>query len=161
MNELQTLPTQTPAEVIDISPEALEVANAYLQSQSIAKVAEDLGISTDLVTQYLDRREVKSYVDNVFMDLGFNNRFKLRRAMDALISKKFQEMDEAGIGSNKDIVELLTLSHKMSMDQYNAQIALEKVRAEKNAPKVQTNVQINDNGSNYGSLISRLISGQV
>lgn len=161
MNELQTLPTNTPAEVIEISPEALEVANCYLQSQSLPKVADDLGIPVEQVAQYLNRREVKSYIDSVFMDLGFNNRFKLRRAMDALLAKKFQEMDEAGIGSAKDIAELMALSHKMSMDELDRQIQLKKLENEKGGPKTQTNIQINENGSNYGTLIERLINNQI
>jgi hypothetical protein len=158
-SQLSTLPTNTPAEIIDISPEALEVANCYLQNQSIPKVADDLGIPVEVVTQYLARREVKSYIDSVFMDLGFNNRFKLRRAMDALLAKKFQELDEAGIGSNKDIAELMALSHKMSMEEMDRQIALKKL--EQGGPKMQTNIQINENGSNYGSLIERLINNQI
>ena len=161
-NELQTLPTNTPAEVIAISPEALEVANCYLQHQNVAKVADDLSIPVELVTMYLARREVRSYIDSVFMDLGFNNRFKIRRAMDALIAKKFQELDEAGVGSNKDISELLALSHKMSMEQMDKEIQLKKLDAEKGSgPKSQVNVQINENGSNYGSLIERLINNQI
>lgn len=161
MNELQTLPTNTPAEVIEISPEALEVANCYLQSQNISKVADDLGIPVEQVAQYLSRREVKSYIDSVFMDLGFNNRFKMRRAMDALLAKKFQEMDEAGIGTSKDILEIMALSHKMSMDELDRQIQLKKLENEKGGPKTQTNIQINENGSNYGSLIERLINNQI
>ena len=160
-NSLSTLPTNTPAEVIEISPEALEVANCYLQSQNISKVADDLGIPVEIVTQYLSRREVKSYIDSVFMDLGFNNRFKMRRAMDALLAKKFQEMDEAGIGTSKDILEIMALSHKMSMDELDRQIQLKKLENEKGSPKTQTNIQINENGSNYGSLIERLVSGQL
>ena len=162
MNDLAVLPTSTPAEIIAISPEALEVANCYLQNQDIRKTADDLGIPTELVTQILAKREVRTYVDNVFMDLGFNNRFKLRRAMDALIAKKFQELDEAGVGSNKDISELLALSHKMSMEQMDKEIQLKKLDAEKGSgPKSQVNVQINENGSNYGSLIERLINNQI
>lgn len=162
MNELATLPTNTPAEIVSISPEALEVANCYLQNQDIVKTADDLGIPVELVTQFLAKREVRMYVDNVFMNLGFNNRFKLRRAMDAIISKKFAELDEAGVGSNKDISELLALSHKMSMEQMDKEIQLKKLDAEKgNGPKSQVNVQINENGSNYGSLIERLINNQI
>lgn len=159
--ELQTLPANTPAEYVEISPEALEVANCYLQSQNINKVADDLGIPVEIVSQYLQRREVKSYIDSVFMDLGFNNRFKMRRAMDAILAKKFQELDESGIGSNKDIIEIMTLSHKMSMDEMDRQIQLKKLEGEKAGPKSQVNVQINENGSNYGSLIERLVSGQL
>ncbi len=66
-------------------------------------------------------------------------------------------MDEADIGSNKDITELIALSHKMTMEQMDREIALEKLRGSN--IKTQTNIQINDNGgSNYGSLISKLIN---
>lgn len=151
------LPASHPAEVLQIDPEGLEIANHYLQTQSLAQVAEDLGISTELVASTLARREVKGYIDGVFRDMGFNNRFKMRKAMDALISKKFQELDEAGVGSSKDIADLLALSHKMSMEQLDREIQLEKVRAAN--IKSQVNVQINDGGgnSNYGSLLERLM----
>jgi hypothetical protein len=82
----------------------------------------------------------------------------MRAAMDALIKKKFQEMHEADVGSTKDITELLALSHKMSMDLLDREIQLEKAR-QVNQPQKQVNVQINDDGTKYSSLISRLISG--
>lgn len=150
-----TLPTNHPAEALIISPEALEVANCYLQEQDTTKVALILGTSPELVAQILARREVKAYVDQVFFDMGFNNRFKMRKAMDAIISKKFQELDEAGVGSGKDILEILALSHKMTMETLDKQLQLEKLR-ESNI-KTQTNIQINDGGSNYSNLIERLI----
>lgn len=150
-----TLPTNHPAEALQISPEALEVANCYLQEQDTTKVALILGTSPELVAQILARREVKAYVDQVFFDMGFNNRFKMRKAMDAIISKKFQELDEAGVGSGKDILEILALSHKMTMETLDKQLQLEKLR-ESNI-KTQTNIQINDGGSNYSNLIERLI----
>jgi hypothetical protein len=147
-----------PAETLQIAPEALEVANCYLQLQDARKVADELDMPVSLVTEILAKREVKSYVDHVFMDTGFNNRFEMRAAMDALIKKKFQEMHEADVGSTKDITELLALSHKMSMDLLDREIQLEKAR-QSTAPQKQVNVQINDDGSKYSSLISRLISG--
>lgn len=147
-----------PAETVQIAPEALEVANCYLQLQDARRVADELDMPVTLVTEILARREVRSYIDHVFMDTGFNNRFEMRAAMDALIKKKFQEMHEADIGSTKDIAELLALSHKMSMDLLDREIQLEKVR-QGNSPQKQVNVQINDDGSKYSHLISRLISG--
>ena len=153
----QNLPTQSPAEFLSIAPESLEVANSYLQHQNIQRVAEELNISTELVSQELNKREVKAYIDNVFMDLGFNNRFKLRNAMDALISQKFQELEEAGIGSSKDIADLLALSHKMAIEQLDRQIKLEELK-QKNIHN-QVNVQVNEFGSNtkYGNLIEQLL----
>lgn len=150
-----------PAETIQIAPEALEVANCYLQLQDAKKVANELDLAPDLVTEILKRREVKAYIDHVFMDTGFNNKFQMRAAMDALLKQKFQELHEAGTGSTKDISELLALSHKMSMDLLDREIQLEKLRAQPGGPQKQVNVQINEglDGSKYSSLISKLISG--
>lgn len=148
-----------PAETLQIAPEALEVANCYLQLNDAKKVAAELDLAPDLVTEILRRREVKSYIDHVFMDTGFNNKFEMRAAMDALIKQKFTELHEAGTGSTKDISELLALSHKMSMDLLDREIQLEKLRAGPGLPTKQVNVQINDDGTKYSSLISRLISG--
>ena len=150
------LPTVHPAEVLEISPEALEVANCYLQTQSAAAVAAALDIPESSVASILARREVKAYIDQVFFDTGFNNRFKMRKAMDAIISKKFQELDEAGVGSGKDILEILALSHKMTMEIMDRQLQLEKLRD--TGVRTQTNIQINDSSSNYANLISKLVN---
>ena len=145
-----------PAEVVQISPEALEVANCYLQHQDTLKVSSELNISPESVTSILGRREVKAYIDQVFFDMGFNNRFKMRQAMDAILAKKFQDMDEADIGSSKDIAELMALSHKMTIEIMDREIALRKL--EGSNVKNQVNVQINEaGGSKYGALISKLL----
>ena len=154
----QNLPATTPAEVLDISPESLEIANCYLQNQDAAEVASVLNIPQTLVTQTLQRKDVRAYIDQVFFDVGFNNRFKMRSAMDAIIKKKFQDMEEADVGSSKDIIEILALSHKMSMELLARQIELEKVQQATNV-KNQVNVQINgSDGSKYGQLINQLVN---
>lgn len=147
-----------PAATVNLAPEALEVANCYLQLQDAKRVAGELDLAPDLVAEILRRREVRAYIDHVFMETGFNNRFEMRAAMDALIKQKFQELHESQTGSTKDIAELLQLSHKMSMDYMDREIQLEKLR-QGTAPHQQVNVQINDDGSKYSSLISKLISG--
>ena len=154
--------THLPAETIKISPEALEVANCYLQLQDAKQVAHELDLDPETVTGYLQRREVKSYIDSVFFDTGYNNRFLMRRAMDALIKQKFQELEESGTGSTKDIADLLQMSHKMSMDLLDREIALEKARNSTTGPQKQVNVQINEglDGSKYSQLVQKLISGE-
>lgn len=149
------LPTTTPAESLDISPEALEVANTYLQCQDIKETSDTLDIAPELVTQILQKREVRSYIDHVFMNVGFNNRFKMREAMDAVIRQKFQELEDSGMGSTKDIADLLALSHKMSMEELDKQIKLESLRQAN--IKNQVNVQINDGTSKYSHLIQTLL----
>ena len=157
---MNNLPTTSPAEVIDISPEALEVANCYLVTQDISVVSQELDIPPEVVSAILAKKEVKSYVSNIFFNLGFNNRFKMRKAMDAILQKKFQEMEESETGSSKDIADLMALSHKMTMEEMAREIELEKLR--QSNIRTQTNIQINDgNGSKYETLIQRLISGTV
>lgn len=152
------LPVASPAQALAISPEALEIANTYLQCQNLNKTAQDLGLAPDMVSEILDRREVRAYIDNVFLDMGFNNRFLMREVMDTIIRKKLQELDEAEIGSSKDIMDILALSHKMTMDALDRQIQLEKIRNPQ--VKTQTNVQINElggDGTKYGALLQKLI----
>ena len=153
--------THLPAETVRISPEALEVANAYLQLNDARAVAQELDLDPEVVTNLLARREVKSYIDSVFFDSGYNNRFLMRRAMDALIKQKFSELEESQTGSTKDIAELLQMSHKMSMDLLDREIALEKAR-QSTGPQKQVNVQINEglDGSKYSQLVQKLISGE-
>jgi len=154
----KNLPANTPSEVLDISPEYLEIANCYLQNQDIEKVADLLDIPVVLVSQSLAHKHVKAYIDNVFMNLGFNNQFKMRAAMDAILKTKFREMEEADVGSSKDIIEIMALSHKMSMDYLTKQIELEKLQSAN--IRSQVNVQINDSGdgTKYGRLIQQLVN---
>lgn len=153
--------THLPAETVRISPEALEVANAYLQLNDARQVANELGIDPEIVTSILAKREVKGYIDSVFFDSGYNNRFLMRKAMDALIKQKFSELEESQTGSTKDIAELLQMSHKMSMDLLDREIQLEKAKTQ-TGPQKQVNVQINEGleGSKYGKLVQQLISGE-
>ena len=154
----------SPAEALHISPENLEIANCFLELQDSQKVADALDVPVDLVTRVLARSEIKAYTNQVFFEVGFNNRFRMRDLMDTLIKKKLSDMTESETGSNKDILDILALSHKMSMEQMDREIALEKLKQgnASAAIKSQVNVQINDglgDGTKYGALISKLLTG--
>ena len=161
-----TTPPQTPAEVVQIDPESLEIANLYTSCGSPQAVSDQLGVPLDQVVTTLRRVEVKSYVDYLFQSTGFNNRVKIRKAMDLVLERKFQELDEGGASSTKDIADLLALSHKMTMEHLDREIALEKLRLGNGpgfrGPKSQVNVQINEHapgGTNYSTLLDRLMKG--
>jgi len=164
---MNTLPQtqQSPAEVLNISPENLEIANCFLELQDSKKVADLLDVPVDLVTRILARSEIKSYVNQVFFEVGFNNRFRVRDLMDTLIKKKLQDMSESETGSNKDILDIIALSHKMSMEMMDKEIQLEKLRqGNPSGIKSQVNVQINDglgDGTKYGALINKLLTSGV
>lgn len=157
--------TQTaPAEVLAISPENLEIANCFLELQDSQRVADTLDVPLELVTRTLARSEIKAYINQVFFEVGFNNRFRMRDLMDTLIKKKLTDMQESETGTNKDILDILALSHKMTMEQLDREIQLEKLRQGNTGIKSQTNIQINEglgDGTKYGQLISKLISGEV
>ena len=77
-----------------ISPESIEIANAYLEKGDISSVSEDLDVPKDIVVDYLNKREVKKYIDSVYLDSGYRNRSKLASVLDDLIDRKLEEAEE-------------------------------------------------------------------
>ncbi len=142
-----------------ISPEGLEVANAYLELGNIPAVCQKLAIDESECNEVLAKREVKAYVDQVYLDTGYRNRFKLGEALDKLIEQKMEEAEESEIYSNKDLADLLQLAHKMRMDEIKAQAELEKAKA--STIKTQNNIQVNAEvpfgQGNYGELMKKLL----
>lgn len=139
-------------EIIPISPESLEIANAYLTHGSLIAAANSLNVSPDRVATILEKKEVRSYIDQVFLDQGYRNRSKLADLLDRVIESKLEEAEETGMYSNKDLADLIDMAHKHRV----AEIKLQKDREV--APKQQTNVQINNpfGEGNYGNLIAKL-----
>ena len=86
-----------------ISPEGLEIANAYLELGNIPAVCSRLQIDEAKASEYLAKREVKAYVDQVYLDTGYRNRFKLAETLDTLIEKK---MEEAEVFENSAFEEI-------------------------------------------------------
>ena len=148
-------------ELTVISPEGLEVANSYLQFGNIKAVCESLQVTENRVVEALNTREVKRYIDTVYLDLGYRNRQNIATVMDEMIQSKLDEAQETGMYSSKDLADLLQQAHKMRMDEIKAQSDLEKI-ASTNI-KSQTNVQINEGvpfgQGNYGKLMEKLLNG--
>ena len=148
-------------ELTVISPEGLEVANSYLQFGNIKAVCESLQVTENAVVETLNKREVKKYIDTVYLDLGYRNRQNIATVMDEMIQSKLDEAQETGIYSNKDLADLMQQAHKMRMDEIKAQADLQ--RATQSNLKNQTNVQINEGipfgQGNYGKLMEKLLNG--
>jgi len=143
-----------------MSPEGLEIANAYLELGNIQSVCIRLNLDENTIQEYLGKREIKAYVDQVYLDTGYRNRFKLASTLDEIIEKKLDEAEESQIYTNKDIADLLGMAHKMRMDEIKAMAELEKAKASN--IKNQTNVQINSElpfgQGNYGKLMEKLLN---
>ena len=146
-------------ELTTISPEGLEVANSYLTFGNIRAVVEQLGVQENKVVELLNKREVKKYIDTVYLDMGYRNKNNIAGLLDEMIESKLEEAKESGVYSNKDLADLLQMAHKMRMDEIKAQAELEKAHATN--VKSQTNVQINEGlpfgQGNYGKLMDKLL----
>ena len=150
-------------ELTTISPEGMEIANSYLQFGNIRAVCDYLQVGEDKVVSLLNKREVKKYIDTVYLDLGYRNRNNIGSLLDEMIASKLEEAKESGVYSSKDLADLLQMAHKMRMDEIKAQAELLKV--ESSSVKNQTNVQINGElpfgQGNYGKLMEKLLNGNA
>ena len=59
-------------ELTTISPEGMEIANSYLQFGNIRAVSQELCVSEDKVVDFLNKREIKKYIDTVYLDMGLS-----------------------------------------------------------------------------------------
>lgn len=128
-----------------ISPEGFDIANAYIQLGSVKAVSEATGIPEHTISQTLSESQVKRYLDGVYLDMGYRNRNKLGALLDKMIDKKIEEAEESDVWTSKDLFDLLTLAHKMRMDE---------IKAEK---QEGTTVNVAQFGGNYNSLMERLL----
>ena len=146
-------------ELTTISPEGLEIANSYLQFGNIRGVCDYLQVPEQQVVEVLNKREVKKYIDTVYLDMGYRNKNNIATVLDEMIASKLDEAQESGMYSSKDLADLLTLAHKMRMDEIKAQTDFEKAQASN--IKTQNNVQINSEvpfgQGNYGKLMEKLL----
>ena len=134
-----------------VSPEIFEVTTEYCKTLSVDKTAKALNLSVMQITEILDQKEVKRYVDAIFLEQGFMQRNALNDVMTSIIELKLEEMKESGLGSNKDILEILKVAHTMQMDH-------RKINKEE-TPGMVTNVQQNFGGDNYSKLLDRIVTG--
>jgi hypothetical protein len=147
-------------EITTISPEGLEVANCYLQFGNIRAVCDYMDVPENQVVELLNKRDVKKYIDTVYLDMGYRNKNNIASLLDEMIESKLDEAKETGVYSSKDLADLLQMAHKMRMDEIKAQAEL--LKAETTSIKTQNNVQINSEGlpfgqGNYGKLMEKLL----
>lgn len=134
---------------MEISPEALTVANLYLSRELDADaVAQELSLPAHTIHAQLRKPEIKQYIQDTLGEIGYNNRQKLASVMDDLIDRKLEEMQELELTSSKDILDLVAQKHKMRMDELKLENEIEKAKA----GAKQVNIQ-----NNYSSLMERLV----
>ena len=141
--------------LVKMAPENLEVANAYLSTGNALIAANNLGCSPDQVYEILEKNEVKEYINSVYLDQGYRNRFRLAELLDEVIENKLQEARDSDQYSSKDLVDIIALAHKISTDHSKEAKATTNI--------MQQNEQINSpfGEGNYGKLMEKLLGGQT
>jgi hypothetical protein len=136
-----------------ISPEGAKIANSYLANAcSVTATSHQLGIPTHEISAVLHEPLIKSYVNGILRETGYQHMAKLAQKLDDLIDLKWEEIEEAEIGSNKDIADLINMAHKMRLDMSKLLQADTPT-----GPSNQKNTQVNVFGDgSYGKLMQHL-----
>lgn len=145
-----------------IQPESLSVAEAYLEcGNDSRKTADMLLVPIEQIELELKKPEVRSFINRRFNEFGFRNKNRFFGLMDELLNMKIDEMEESGIGSSMDIMDMMKLAHKFKMDELKAEADMLKA-TQASGPAKQVNVQNNigmpgGDDENYMKLVNTLI----
>ncbi len=145
-----------PEEEYKMSPEMVTVVTSYLETNDTGETARSLGIPREKVTYYLNKPEAKRFIDTIFLEQGYLNRSRMQDLLDELIEGKLEEMREAEMASNKDILDILNFAWRVRQDTLKEIETTNKT----NAPTHQTNIQNNivaGAGENYNALMGKLL----
>ena len=140
-----------PDQIFKLNPEVLDFVQNYLSCLNIDEAASMQGISREEAVACLNNKEVKRFMNTIFMEQGYMNRFKLVGLLETVIQSKLEEAEETGVYTGKDLVDILTLMHKIQMDHHKAESA--------KVAETQNNVQVNNYGDNLSGLIEKIVKG--
>lgn len=124
-----------------LDPVVLAVANEYLSGKTIPEIAEEYGVNTDFISTLVEKKEVKAYIDNVYLTQGYLNRIRRLDLINKVIDSKLLEATETGVYSKKDLLEWLKLLQSME----------EGARPKEKGPAVA--IQVN----NYDKLMGEIL----
>ena len=124
-----------------LDPTLLAVANDYLSGTSIESLSETHSLTMDQVIEIIEKKEVKSYIDNVYLSQGYLNRMKRMAIINKVIDEKLQEGFESGVYTKKDLLDWMKLLNDMENST---------------RPKQQAGVAVQIN-NNYDSLMKDLL----
>jgi len=128
-------------EAPSLDPAILTVANEYLSGESIDTIAKNHALTMDQVTAIIERKDVRSYVDSVYLSQGYLNRVKRLALINRVVDKKLQEAIESDVYSKKDLLDWMKLLNDMETSA---------------RPKRDVGVAIQVN-NNYDSLMKDLL----
>jgi hypothetical protein len=96
-----------------LDPTILLVANDFLSGASIETISKNHALTMDQVTSIIERKEVKTYIDNVYLSQGYLNRVKRLAIINRVIDQKLEEAVESGVYTKRDLLDWMKLLNDM------------------------------------------------
>lgn len=139
-------------------PESLAIAQTYLATGSIDAASKELELPVEVISQELQKPEVRAYIATVFSETGFRNRDKLFGLLDHIINEKIKEAEETGVVADGTLLDILETAHKMKIAEMQLEIKMIEAKAKAGGPTTQVNIQ-NNMSSGMENLLNNLVSG--
>lgn len=99
-----------------LDPIVLSVANQIIEGKSLSDISEGFNVPTDIISMIANKKEVKEYVDTVFLSQGYLNRFKRQGIIENVITAKVEEAMETQEWSKKDLLEWMKHLHDIEKE---------------------------------------------
>ena len=135
------------SEEYKLQPEALAFTDTYLTTLDMDSTCQQLGISVQQGQEFKRKKEVKRFIDNVYMETAYYNKLKIQEVLNGIISEKLEEALESGISTKYDLLDVLKMVQSIKESEHKmAQAPGNKT----------TNIQQNNYGSNLGNLLDKI-----
>ncbi len=128
-----------------LDPIMLSIANESLAGKDIQTIAEEFDMLPDIVSQVLNKKEVESYINTVYLSQGYINRNRRMQLINTVIEAKWEEAMETQMYSKKDILDWVKVLNDM-----------EGAARPKTAAAPAVAIQVNNN---YSELMKDLLNG--
>jgi len=135
------------SEEYKLSPEMLEFTDTYLTTLDLDETCRTLEIPTEIGQAFLRKKEVKRFIDNVYMETGYYNKLKIQNVLNNIVSEKLEEAAETGISTKYDLLDVIKMIQSIKESDHKMQ---------NTNPNNVTNVQNNNYGSNLGNLLDKI-----
>jgi hypothetical protein len=113
-----------------LDPIVLALANEHLAGKDFEQLSAEFSVNTDVVVAVLNRKDVKSYIDTVYMNQGYMNRNKRLSLINTVIEQQVQEaMESGGKLSKKDLLDWIklldTMEHNTKPKEKGPEVAIQ------------------------------------
>lgn len=106
----QTIPDVITHEVMNLSAGLIPLVKEYLEGVSISDLAVRYNIAEDSISEFLNRKEVRTYISTQLNNLGWASTYKRLQLINRIIDEQLNIAEDNKIPlTAKDLVDVLKL----------------------------------------------------